>query len=166
MVAHDTESEKRIADAWHFMADELAAWAMARLVNRDDVWGGYGSNGVFTSPAKADRGKRKLTKKILVQHFQATERGHIIGLHTTSTDNTCLWGAIEIDAHEGDGSDPVTNFRFARRLASKLKALGFRALLTDSNGAGGYHIHIFFSTPQATARVFAFLQSMIADYAT
>ncbi len=77
---------------------------------------------------------------MVIQHFRPRHAGDIIGLHTTSSDNTCRWGSIDIDRHGEQSSDPAINWQAARHWYDCLSDRGFRPLLTDSNGAGGYHL--------------------------
>jgi hypothetical protein len=171
------------AAAWSARAAELAAWAW-RLVNRTDVWGGYrppqecgkpytrpdGTTAVLghvtTRPALRDRGRVCLSPAILAQHFAATSPGHVVGLHTTSPDNTSLWGAVELDRHGDGGNAPEANLAAALFWHDGLARRGFRPLLTDSNGAGGYHLCFLLAGPAATAGVYALLKSLTADFAS
>jgi hypothetical protein len=163
-------------------AGDLAEWAMARLVNRTDVWGGYvqladrgkkytdaaGQPAVLgaslTKPAKSRRGKEHLTQQILIRHFQARGPEDVIGLHTTSPENTSKWGGPEIDWHGLQSTGPQVNLEAAIGWYSKLTRLGFRPLLTDSNGKGGYHLLALFSEPVQTAKVYAFLTWLVSDH--
>jgi hypothetical protein len=160
--------------AWHARADELARWAWGLLVNRTDVWGGYycapdGEGGWHTQqtthPRKADRGRVLLTPDILLRHFRATYSNHIIGLHTTSPDNTSRWCAVDIDCHGPEGSDPAANLSATLAWFDRLRRLGFAPLLTDSNGTGGYHLLALFAEAVLTPRVFAFDRWLTDDHA-
>src|SRR5262249_54817222 len=149
------------SEAWRARSAELAHWAMTRLVNRVDVWGGYQPlnrqeevlpNGcklgsTTTRPAKSRRGQVVLTEAILAKHFAGRAAEHIIGLHTTSQNNTSKWGATEVDWHGPDSTGPEINLAVALGWYAKLVALGFRPLLTDSNGKGGYHLRMLYSEP-------------------
>jgi hypothetical protein len=87
-----------------------------------------------------------------------------VGLHSTSPDNTSRWGAIDIDKH-GDGGNAEANDCAAFAWYDKQIGLGFRPLLTDSNGRGGFHLWTLFREPVPTPRVFTFLRWLTADYA-
>src|SRR5439155_14738148 len=118
------DDQRSVARAWAGRAAQLAECAWKRLVNRTDVWGGYhsladrerivtradGTQGPLgsttTLPAKAKRGRVFLTPAVLEAHFRATAPEHVVGLHTTSPDNTCRWGAVEVD-HHGESSTPA-----------------------------------------------------------
>jgi hypothetical protein len=161
------------AQAWIARAADLAAWAMRRLVNRTDCWGGYwrdhnaeGSpTRQTTRPHPRDRGKVYLTESILARHFAATDAQSIVCLHTTSSDNTSRWGALDID-HHGDSNSPAeVNLTAAHHWHARLIAMGFRPLLTESNGRGGYHLRVLFREPVATTKVFAFLHCLVRDHA-
>src|SRR5262245_5902568 len=112
------------AAAWTAHADELAAWAWARLVNRTDAWGRYGSQVTYTAPSGALRGRVFLTEGDVARHFRATCRGDILGLHTTSPGNLSRWLAVDIDQHGEGGNDPEANLRAARAWYAKLLGLG------------------------------------------
>jgi hypothetical protein len=119
--------QRLVAHAWASRAAGLADWAWTRLVNRTDVWGGYNPvqdrdrqitwadgttvplGSTTTRPAKAKRGQISLTLPVLACHFRATPE-HIVGLHTTSPDNTCRWGAIEVDHQGATSIQPEVNF--------------------------------------------------------
>jgi hypothetical protein len=173
----------KCAPAWVAAARDLARWGWGRLVNRTDVWGGYvapaerdrvvtGRGGTarklgpsITRPARANRGKVLLTPAVLDRHFRALAAEHVIGLHTTSAANTSLWGAIDIDHHGEGGPSPERNHAAALAWYQKLLGLGFRPLLTDSNGTGGYHLRTLFRCPVPTAKVYQFLLWLSRDHA-
>jgi hypothetical protein len=164
------------ADIWAQRSQELAAWTVAHLVNRTDVWGGYrplhlrepgNLNGkIWTKPARKDRGWKRLTEDIIVGHYAGLDLGHLIGLHSTSPENTSRWGAVDIDWHGADSPPAEVNLAAALAWYSRLASLGFTPLLTDSNGNGGYHLLALFRDPVATPKVFAFLRWLVSDYAS
>jgi hypothetical protein len=131
---------------------------MARLVNRLDAWGAYYGGGQVTK-------RGTLTHARIVRHFQGRDTRDIIGLHTAGADNQSKGGALDIDQHGDD--DPV------RAEANRLAALhwydvlvrrGFRPLLTESNGRGGFHLRILLAEPIDAARIFHFLRRLTADH--
>jgi hypothetical protein len=173
-----------VASAWADRAPELAPWTLARRVNRFDVWGAYtppdrrGQEyvradgtvgkvpGSYTAPAVARRGQVLLTEEVLARHYRGRRPEHVIGLHTTSPENTSLWGGPEVDWHGPQSTAPAVNLAAALAWYDKLVALGFTPLLTDSNGAGGYHGPlVLFAEPVPTERVFAFVRWLITDHA-
>src|SRR5262249_47216394 len=119
----------------------------------------------WTAPLPSERGRVSLTLDVLRRHFAATAPEHVIGLHTTSQENTSRWGAIEVDWHGPTSTAPETNWRAALHWHDELRQMGFRPLLTDSNGKGGYHVRILLREPVATADVWAFLCWLKGDYA-
>jgi hypothetical protein len=163
-------------DYWAARADELAEWTWTRLVNRTDVWGGYlqtwdAAAGRWvtrptTRPGLANRGQVLLIPAVLVRHFGARRTRHVAGLHTTSPANTCRWGALDLDRHGDAGPAPATTRAAALHWFGRLCALGFHPLLTESDGKGGYHLHVVFSEPVPAARMFSFLCWLVTDYAT
>lgn len=171
------------APAWSASADELASWAWSRLVNRVDIWGGYnpvadrekvctrrdGTTFVLgatcTRPPKGRRGVVALTPEVLRRHFRGERPEHVIGLHTTSPDSLSRWGTVELDCHGEGGNSPGANLRAALAWHEALTARGFRPLLWDSNGAGGYHLDVILAAPVPTPRLFWFLRELAADHA-
>ncbi|MBA2379601.1 MAG: hypothetical protein H0V76_08510, partial [Blastocatellia bacterium] len=86
-----------IAEEWQRYSDELAEWAMERLVNRRDVWSQYtlknGEISVVMLPIKERRklGTDMVTLDKLKRHFAAKSPAHLIGLHSISDHSTCKW---------------------------------------------------------------------------
>jgi hypothetical protein len=168
--------------AWAARAPELAHWSWTHLVNRTDVWGGYLSfgcrkrvsrpDGSFyeqkstTKPATSKRGSVVLTEDVLVRHFEGRDVGNIAGLHSTSPGGACRWAGIDVDAHSGQESNAEANRNAALAWYAALTACGHVVLLTDSNGKGGYHLLILFDESLPAPRVHAFVQSVVADYAS
>ena len=169
MVATERRKDKS-TNAWADHADELASWAWQHMVNRTDVWGGYmplnkrDKGKTTTRPAKAKRGKVLLTQVILAGHFRATKPEHVVGLHTTSPENTSRWGTAEIDWHDENSDAPAVNRAAAIGWYDKLVSYGFHPVLTDSNGRGGFHLDIIFAEPIPTARIFGFLRWLVSDH--
>jgi hypothetical protein len=159
--------------AWQAYTDELAAWAGSRLVNRVDAWGGYWSEETpegartrpTTRPHPRDRGKVFLSAQVLRNHFAATETRWVVGLHTTSPENTSRWGAIEVDWHGESSTPPGVNLAAAMHWYSRLADRGFHPLLTDSNGQGAYHLRVLFREPAPSETLHRFLAWLIADHA-
>jgi hypothetical protein len=160
----------------------LASWAMAKLANRCDVWGGYnplaevskkytkpdGTEGELgaqtTRPRPSRRGKVFLTEDVLARHFRGHRREDLVGLHSTTPDNTSRWGALDIDWHGPTSTAPEVNRRAALAWYDGLVSRGFHPLLVDSNGAGGFHLWVIFAEPIPTPRVFHFLKALVADH--
>jgi hypothetical protein len=170
--------------AWAARSRELARWAWERLVNRTDVWGGYTPVGdrekvitrpdgstyklgaTLTRPALRDRGRVSLTEAVLARHFRATSPADVVGLHTTSPENTSRWGTVETDWHGPESTGPETNWRATRALYDRLVARHFRPLLTDSNGKGGFHLDVLLAEAVPTPRMFHFLRGLVKDHAS
>jgi hypothetical protein len=145
--------------AWHARAAELAGWALARLVNRTDVWGAYHPGG-----GQLTR-RGELTRARLVRHFRAEGAGDVVGLHTADADNLSKGGALDIDQHGDDSARAEVNLRAALHWYRQLATWGFRPLLTESNGAGGYHLRLLLAAAIDGARVFYFLKRLTANHA-
>jgi hypothetical protein len=153
------------AAAWAAHAGALAEWVWHLLINRLDVWGRYGSRGSYTAPHKDLRGQVLLTEADVARHFRPGRRDDILGLHTTSPENLSRWFAIDIDCHGPGGNDPALNLAAALAWYGRLVALGFKPILTSSNGAGGYHLRVIFRVPIDTPRAHAFALWLVRDHA-
>jgi hypothetical protein len=149
------EGNKRllwIAEEWKRSADDLADWAMERLVNRRDVWSQYtlkaGEIRVVMLPIKERRrlGTDMVTHEKLKRHFTGRSPAHLIGLHSISDHSTCKWFAIDIDLHDEKvlNADEIATANLAAALewSARLQEAGFDPMLMDSNGAGGYHVWV------------------------
>jgi hypothetical protein len=167
----------RIAQEWQARARELADWTMRVMVNRTDVWGRYlpmsnrkmrGGflNHAITAPFRDERGKVFLDASSLEKHYKTTQVGGVLGLHTSSSDFTSRWLAIDIDLHEAENLSvtPEGNFVAARHWHQRLVQLGFDPLLMDSNGQGGFHLLVYFANPMSTQTVHQFGKELVADY--
>lgn len=171
-IAAMTPYLKVISQEWIAHAEELAQWTYEHMVNRTDVWGSYLSiekrrttdQHFFIAPFAAARGKTFLTKALLAKHFVALD-GNLISLHSTSADKTSRWLTIDIDRHDGEEEvSRENNLAAAIAWHDRLLSMGFDPLLLDSNGNGGYHVITLFDTPVPTADIYAFGQSVIADW--
>jgi hypothetical protein len=138
---------------------ELAEWTLARLVNRIDAWGAYHpAGGQLTC-------RGRLTLAHLVNHFRAQNAGDVLGLHTANGDNRGGWFAIDIDCHgDHDPQRAEANLYAALWWYRRLVELGFRPLLTESNGKGGYHLRVLFSEAIDAAKLYDFARWLVADY--
>jgi len=143
--------------AWRSRGGELAAWALARLANRLDAWGGYNTAGQVTR-------RGNLTFDVLARHFQARNAADIIGLHTADANNRSLGGALDIDQHGDDSSRAEVNRFAALHWYNSLVSLGFYPLLTGSNGKGGYHLRLLLAEGIDAGRIFHFLRQLTADH--
>jgi P4 family phage/plasmid primase-like protien len=111
-----------------------------------------------------ERGKKSLTRQLLVEHFRATRPEKIVGLHTHSPSNTSLWGAIDGDVHEGSTVTADTCLAAGIAWHDRLRSQGLTPLLTGSNGEGGYHLRFLLKSPAPSSVVFRFLDDLMADY--
>lgn len=153
-----------VKDYWSALAVELADWTWRLLVNRVDVWGRYGDNCTYTAPAVSKRGAVLLTEADVARHFRPVYRGDILGLHTTSPDNLSRWLAVDVDHHGPGGNDAKANLAAAIAWYDRAKYLGFRPVLTTSNGVGGYHLRIIFREAITTPKVFNFAKWLVQDH--
>ncbi len=164
---------ERIASEWAERAPELAEWTLQHLVNRTDVWGRYVRRAgdeethVVTVPFRDERGKVFLDHESLRKHFQMRKPAGQLGLHSTSSDLTSRWLAIDIDLHDIDETSTVSaagNLAAVRAWQQHLSQQGLDSVLMDSNGAGGYHLLTIFAEPMETVSVHKFGVSLVANY--
>ncbi len=163
-----------IAEEWMRYADDLAEWAMERLVNRRDVWSQYTLNDgkirVFMLPVPERRklGTDMVTLNKLHRHFQAKSVAHLIGLFSISDHSTCKWFAVDVDLHDETlpNADEIAEANFAAALewAEKLRAQGMDPMLLDSNGVGGYHVWVLLDKEYPLPDVFDFADNLRSDW--
>lgn len=163
-----------IAAEWVRYADELAEWAMERLVNRRDVWSQYtlkdGKISVVMLPIVERRklGTDMVTLNKLQRHFSGKSPAHLIGLHSISDHATCKWFAVDVDLHDESlpGADEMAlaNFEAALDWAERLREMGMDPMLSDSNGVGGYHVWVLLDREYPLAEVFDFVDDLRSDW--
>lgn len=158
-----------VADAWARHAGALAAWTDLHLVNRRDAFGCY-----IAVEDRKDPHLTALTEKasgltlaVIERHYKGQSTGHLIGLHSTAIDDagacSSRWLALDIDRHD-DRVDPDATQKASLALHRLAEGLGFRALLFDSNGRGGYHLLLIFDAPAPTASVYHFGKWLCRDW--
>ena len=144
-LSSDCGDDARPAAGLRALRDDQARAGLHVLVNRLDVWGGYVDeqdrgkplkdgkklDKVLTRPAVKLRGKVFLTESVLADHFRAERPSQVVGLHTTSPENTSRWAAVEVDWHGPDSTAPEVNLAAALAWYEELTALGLRVLRTS-----------------------------------
>ncbi|MEJ7848223.1 MAG: hypothetical protein WKF92_09065 [Pyrinomonadaceae bacterium] len=163
-----------IAEEWQRYSEQLADWAMERLVNRRDVWSQYtlrnGEIGVVMLPVKERRaaGTDMVTAKKLIRHFAGRAVSHLIGLHSISDHSTAKWFAVDVDLHDENivNADEMalSNFAACVEWANRLREQNFDPILTDSNGVGGYHLLVLLDSDYPLADVYDFAADLRSDY--
>ncbi|MEB3304058.1 MAG: hypothetical protein VKK99_05625, partial [Cyanobacteriota bacterium] len=175
-------SEAIIGEEWKARSQELATWAMERLVNRKDVWGQYSllapheareqgrTYRAMTLPIASMRGEDMVTLDKLTRHF-ASRRQHrpqLIGLHAESKEGTSRWLAIDIDNHDLEAVGAAERAR--RNLAGALEwwrllaERGYDPMLFDSSGKGGFHLWVLFAEPAPTPHVWAMVKALATTW--
>src|ERR1044072_7201904 len=95
-----------IAHEWEERADDLARWAMERLVNRRDVWSQYTLRGdkigvvMLPIPERRAAGTDMVTMQKLRRHFSGRSRSHLIGLDAITDHNTAKWFSVDVDLYD------------------------------------------------------------------
>jgi len=155
-----------VSNAWQDQASRLAQWCLVRLVNRDDRYGGYwvhdGVTKSFTAPSGGNQ-PGVVNRELLEAHFYTGMTSRTIGLHALGSDSLGKWLGIDIDAHD-DHADIRANETFAYAIYEAFTNLGFRPLMTESNGKGGYHIRVLFTEPIEGRELQAFGKWMVQNH--
>jgi putative DNA primase/helicase len=152
------------AEHWHRRCAELASWVINHLLVRRDCSGYY-----YLQDGKVElaTAKKPLSDERIHLHFRARQTRDILGLHTTrrDPDGVCrsLWLCIDVD-HHGDGEPPEANWRAALAWYGVLVTRGFRPLLIDSNGRGGFRIYLVFDQPAVTFHVRQLGRWLVRDW--
>jgi len=162
---HPNVSKKQEVEAWSQNADRLAKFALVHLKNRDDAYGRY-------LPVERRNGKDKVStiwdainEEVLQQHFSASDHGHIVGLHSTSKNNTCRWLVIDIDQHgEPDEVLEQRNEKAAHDFFQMLAEFGGDPLLMKSNGRGGYHLWLIFDRAVSSKNLHALGKTIVQHW--
>ncbi len=156
-----------IENAWSASAEALAEWVTKHLVNRVDRHGCYRSDKQIEAVLRV-KGKElhkaytggTLLKEKLLRHFQASSCTDIIGLHAADENNQTRWGAIDIDAHNGESSR--VNEKVALHWFHRIRDLS--PLLIDSNGKGGFHLLILLNSKTDASNVHRFLSNLVSNW--
>jgi replicative DNA helicase len=161
----DTARAAHPGSAWAARADELAAWALARVVSRTDKTVRYcepdGDKNVVTATMR-------LTPGVLAAHFRARRRSDLLAPLSLAVDSTGRTADIDIDSHaSGDEPtpDPEANRAFALALYDRAAALGFAPLLYTSDGLGGFHLRLLFAEPVPAPRLRALARWLSSGHA-
>jgi hypothetical protein len=164
-----------IAHEWEERADDLAQWAMARLVNRRDVWSQYTLRGdkigvvMLPIPERRALGTDMVTMQKLRRHFAGRSRSHLIGLHAFSDHNTAKWFAVDVDLHDPTvaNADELSAANLAACLtwAGRLREKFIDPCVMDSSGAGGFHLWALLDREYPLADVYEFVSELRSDWA-
>ena len=144
------------SEPWGRMHAKLAQ-AAQRLVNRVDACGGY-RDGKPTTRKDSDTDWYP-AEQAMRYHFAYGHR--VIGLHSTSPDNSCRWIAFDIDAHAGESEQG--NIDAALTIADRLTAAGLKPRIFSSDGRGGIHVWAVFDQPRPSDQTYDLAQRTIAD---
>jgi hypothetical protein len=141
-------------NGWQSEAVRLSQWCLERMAIKLDRHGCYLADG------SARWTSSELTQEVLASHFRGEQT---IGLGTTSVDDQCLFVALDLDNHVSEHDDNV-NLSYALVVADRLWSLGFCPVIEDSDGKGGIHLFVFFSTPVKSETAFNFIRSVVKDF--
>jgi hypothetical protein len=86
-----------------------------------------------------------------------------ISIYPTGTKGS-LWAAIDIDNKDpNDTAKATANETLARSIVAVAESMGLQPMLLKSNTWGGFHILIFFKTPQPYERVNALAKQLVGE---
>lgn len=161
---------------WAIHAEELAEWVVDHLVNRTDCYGAYYYHlgGHHPSdfelagkpiPVRSRTVVKPLTVETIRRHFQAFDARDLIGIHSTSSDDTCRWIEIDIDQHQENATEVAKrNAIAALAWYRRLLDFGFQPLLWHSNGHGGFRLNVRFSQPLPATEAYSFGHWLVRDW--
>ena len=173
MVSQSTTAAMPVCDkanAWQTHAKKLAEHAVRHLLNRNDGMGAYGSSGPYMHALNQEisEARTEEIQRRLVSHFAGRTIG---GIYSNSAPEAggkwyARFGCIDIDLkddHPYKEARRKRNHLFAMLLLRRLDAAGIPCAVEDSNGRGAYHIWFRLSDRIEVARLYSFLQSLVAD---
>ena len=150
------ESEQAIEEsllAWKNDAVRIAKFVTTRFLNRRDkivVW----LNGAWIA-INCDT-----IQRVAVSCRELTQ----IVPYAHSMNETCLWVCLDNDNHDSREDIAQRNFDTMTGILNTLLQLGVVALLEDSDGQGGFHLWIFFSSPIPIELAYRFARWICSDY--
>ncbi len=154
--------EDSVREAWVRNSTRLTQFTLEHLRNRKDAYGRYLGLDYRQGRNKAQTIKQCATEEVVNQHFCATDRGDIIGLHTTSPENTCRWLVIDIDHHGDPNAErEARNEKAAFEIARIISEFGLTPLVMKSDGRGGFHIWVIFDMPIPAADLHEFGNAVV-----
>ena len=162
--------EINLKTPWQDQAKKLAEHAVRHLLNRNDGMGAYGDSGPYTRKITHDisEARTEEIQRLLVSHFEGRKIG---GIHPNSAPDAdgkwyARFGCIDLDLKEDHPYKEIRrqrNHAFAVMVQQRLAELGIQSIIEDSNGRGAYHIWFWLTGPIDVARLYSFLQSLVAD---
>lgn len=172
--------------AWRSNSKLLALWAWDFYVLRTDGYGRYRTDAevkkltaILASQLTTKKRKKKVfgqttehlevTLALLESHFDPIDRSCIIGILCYAvglTGDVYYIRSLSIDIDNHDSPVPLLeNHRFAIAIYKRLRKLGYHPLLTDSNGASGFHIEVSFDGLVECWKAQAIGNFVTSDYA-
>lgn len=136
--------------------EELALRLARVFAGRDDAHGLYGTpteREAATGKRTAPQSERKTVREpVTIDKWVAHLRGEIgLGIVPIRADNSCVWGAVDIDNYQG--------FNHAA-LAQKLRDAGLPMIVCTSK-SGGAHVYLFTGEPVPAGEMQAKLRDVV-----
>ncbi|MHB1684528.1 MAG: TOTE conflict system archaeo-eukaryotic primase domain-containing protein [Bacilli bacterium] len=109
-------------------------------------------DGHYGPARQADKQNRPLNLGAIEEHLDGQT---LMGIYSTSLDDTCTWAAVDIDSHETATDE-------AKRLIAALTEAGFPLLLERSKSGQGYHVWLLLDSPVPAHKIRLVLLDIIA----
>lgn len=164
MKKEEPKSLRSIATEWRENAERLSTFVQKNLVNRDDFYIRYRPQ-ELRHLGKVEVIKKRYGSAELLMHFQASSPDRVIGLPTTSQEQTCRWIVIDVDSDEEDSEESQAIREKATLIfASRLTHYGSTPLLIKSSRHARFHIWMIFDHPIASRVAYVLGRKIVEDW--
>lgn len=164
MKKEEPKSLRSIATEWRENAERLATFVQENLVNRDDFYIRYRPQ-ELRHLGKVEVIKKRYGSAELLMHFQASSPDCVIGLPTTSQEQTCRWIVIDVDSDGEDSEESqAVREKAALEFASRLAGYGSTPLLIKSSEYGRFHVWMIFDHRIASKTAFLLGRKIVEDW--
>jgi hypothetical protein len=164
MIKNTIKSFEVIAAEWRGNAERLATFVEYNLVNRDDFYIRYRPL-EQRHLGKAEAIKERFGLAELLMHFQASNPDHVIGLPTTSQEQSCRWIVIDVDSDEEDSEESqAIREKVALEFASRLGQYGSTPLVIKSSENSRFHVWMIFDHPISSKVAFSLGRKIVEDW--
>lgn len=151
---------------WADQATALAQWTQRCLVNRSDLWQAWVAKSWWSNQIESREVRGLLSERRIIEHFAATNSTQLLAVHSSSLQQTTRWLAILVERQgKNDPVTPGVNFQAILIWFEMLESMGFRPILEDTDGAGGYRLLVPFNTPVSLDHIGRFSQEVVSGYA-
>ena len=110
------------------------------------------------------RGKMAgMQKPVIISTIVTSTKKHqvLIEYCINPEDQTCKWACFDIDCHENFTPEKdQENLAKVDELSRRLRERGIEPLIECSNGKGGYHVWVFFTSPVPARDLYFFVREI------